>query len=36
MSEMDKVRALIAVAFGVACTIGLWLLGLIMAGAINL
>jgi len=36
MPEMDKVFALIAIAVGLAATVGLWLFGLLIAGGLNL
>jgi hypothetical protein len=32
----DRLRALIAIAIGFAATVGLWLFGLMFAGAFNL
>jgi len=36
MPEMDRVFALIAITVGLAATVGLWLVGLLIAGGINL
>jgi hypothetical protein len=36
MDEMEKVRALFAVALGLAATVGVWLLGLWASGGYHL
>jgi hypothetical protein len=36
MSDKDRLLALLAVAIGLAVSVGLWLLGLLIAGGLNL
>jgi len=36
MSDKDRLFALLAVAIGLAVTVGLWLFGLLIAGVIDL